>query len=180
MAKSHVGARLLVWLFALSFALMFIGGGVASGAMLYLQMRDAWVARTYVSVPAQVESVRLDERSSKKDGTRYLTIAEFSYTFEGLPYQGRRVNFDRTAEDSKSYQKNMYAQLLAAQASHRPVELWVDPGNPEISVHDRTIRWEKSLTYLIAGSIFMFIGAKVLLFLYRGWRWVPSANRQSQ
>lgn len=67
-----------------------------------------------------------------------------------------------------TYQKNMYDRLLAAQENHRPVELWVDPDNPENAVHDRSIRWERSLTYLVVGSLFLFMGIKVLAFLYRG------------
>lgn len=170
MKKSEFGAGLFISLFILGFALLFIYGGVTSGTLLYLQMRDAWAAKSYVPVPAQVESVRLEEYSSKKAGTRYRTIADFSYTFEGRLYQSHRVDFNRTTDDSKSYQKTMYEHLLAAQMNHRPVELWVDPGNPEQSVHDRTIRWDMTLTYLLVGSICMFIGIKVLIFLYRGWR----------
>lgn len=170
MAITNVGGRIFLSLFILGFALMFVGGGVVSGALLYLQMRDSWTARSYVPVSAQVESVVLDQQSSRKGGTTYLTRAEFSYTFQGSPYVSRRVNFSRTSDDSKSYHQSMYAHLLAAQANQRPVELWVDPSNPESSVHDRSVRWDMSLTYLIVGSIFTFIGVKVLAFLYRGWR----------
>lgn len=168
MAKSNTGARLIVSLFVLSFALMFVGGGVVSGAMLYLQMRDSWSARSYVPVPAQVGSVVLDQSFINHKDRRYRTEAEFSYTFEGRPYVSSRVSLNRAADELVTYQKNMYDRLLAAQENHRPVELWVDPDNPENSVHDRSIRWERSLTYLVVGSLFLFMGIKVLVFLYHG------------
>lgn len=168
MARLNTGARLIVSLFVLSFALMFVGGGVVSGAMLYLQMRESWLARSYVPVPALVGSVVLDQSFINHEDRRYRTEAEFSYTFEGRPYVSRRVSFNSTEDELVTYQKNMYDRLLAAQESHRPVELWVDPDNPENAVHDRSILWGRSLTYLVVGSLFMFIGIKVLTFLYRG------------
>jgi len=169
-------AGLFVSPFFVAFALLFIWAGVWGGILpLYSQMRDWRAAASYVPVPAQVEHVTLDTRSSKKLGTSYLTEADFSYEFGGQPYTSRRINLDGSRDGDSRYQKTMYAHLLAAQQNRRPVELWVDPNSPGSGVHDRTLRGDKSFEHLVIGLLCTSVGLWVLLFLCRGWRRIASA-----
>jgi hypothetical protein len=170
MKISEIAAGFVVSFFFLAFAGVFMWGGIWGGALpLYVQTRDARAAENYVPVPAEVESVTLDERSSKKGGTWYFTKAQFSYTFEGRPYRSKRVSFNASADQANDYQHNVYARLLDARSNGRPVEMWVDPKHPENSVYDRSIRSDRSFMYLVIALTFTSIGLGALIFILRGW-----------
>ncbi len=149
---------------------MFLWGGIWCGALpLYVQTRDSHAAERYVPVQAEVKSVTLDELSGKKGGTWYFTRAEFSYTFEGRAYRSRRVSFNASADQANEYQHDVYARLKDAWLNGKPVEMWVDPKNPENSVHDRLIRSDRWFTYLVVALMFTPIGLGSLAFIIRGW-----------
>jgi len=170
MKKSEIAAGAFISLFFLGFAGVFMWGGIWGGALpLYVQTRDSRAADNYVSVPAEVQSVVLDEQSSKKGGTWYFTRAEFSYTFEGRTYRSKRVSFNASADQADGYQHHVYARLMDAWSNGRPVEMWVDPKHPEISVYDRAIHSDRSFTYLIIALVFTPIGLGALAFIIRGW-----------
>lgn len=164
-------AGVFISLFIVAFALLFLWVGVWGGILpLYSQTRDWRTAASYVAVPARVENVVLDERSSKKHGKRYLAQAQFSYEFEGRPYTSHRINIYGSPDTSRGYQQTMYKHLLSAQLNQRPVELWVDPTNPGNALHDRTLNWDKLSTHLVFALVGTPVGLWVLGFLYRGWR----------
>lgn len=170
MKKSEIAAGVVVSLFFLAFAGVFMWGGIYGGALpLYVQTRDSRAAESYVPVPATVESVVLDQQSSHKGGTWYFTKAEFSYTFDGRPYRSRRVSFNLSADQANDYQHHVYARLRDARSNGSPVEIWVDPNHPENSVYDRSIRSDRSFTYLIFALLFTSIGLGALAFIIRGW-----------
>ncbi|WP_229210145.1 DUF3592 domain-containing protein [Duganella sp. Root1480D1] len=171
MKASDFGARLVVLLFALAFALVFTWGGVwACLRPLYMQLHDSWTANSYVPVPARVESIVLDEWSSKKTGTAYRARGEFSYEFQGSTYHGNRLNFSLTADNKGGYQHALYAKLNKARTFGRPVNLWVDPNNPEFSVYDRSIRWDDSILELVFGLLFTAGGLYAWRIVYRIFR----------
>lgn len=171
MTASDLGARLAVSLFALAFALAFTYGGVWVCLLpLSAQVREAWAAERYVPVPAKVESITLDQYHSKKGGTTYRAKAEFLYAFEGRPYLGQRVSIARTSDGPGGHQESLYQQLRDARNNDRPVDLWVDPRDPERSVYDREMLWDKAFLQLVFGLLLTPIGLGAWVFFYRAWR----------
>lgn len=171
MKATDLFARLVALFFALGFALAFTWGGVwACLRPLFLQLHGSWVANSYVSVPAHVESIVLDQWSSKKTGTIYRAKAEFSYEFHGNTYHGDRLNFGLTADKKGGYQHALFAKLDNARMFERTVNLWVDPNHPELSVYDRSIRWDDSILELIYGLLFTAMGLYAWRVVYRVFR----------
>jgi hypothetical protein len=170
MKISEIAAGIFVSLFILAFAGVFTWAGIGYGALpLYVQTRDSRAAENYVPVPAEVESVVLDDLYSKKGGTSYFTRAEFSYTFEGRPYRGKRVSFNLSADKAGEYQQHVLTRLLDAKSNNKPIEIWVDPNHPEKSVYDRSIRSDSAFTYLAVALMFTPIGLGFLFMILRGW-----------
>jgi len=171
MKASDLGARFVILLFALGFALVFTWGGVwACLRPLYLQLHGSWTANSYVPVPAQVESIVLDQWSSKKSGTTYRARGEFSYEFQGSTYHGDRLNFSLTADRKGGYQQALFEKLDKARMFERPVNVWVDPNHPEISVYDRSIRWDDLILEFVLGLLFTSIGMYAWRIVYRVFR----------
>lgn len=171
MKISELAAGAFVSLFLLAFAAVFTWAGIGYGVLpLYIQARDSRAAENYVPLPAEVESVVLDELYSKKAGKSYFTRAEFSYAFEGRPYRSKRVSFNRSADQAGGYHHQVFARLLDAQSNRKPIEIWVDPKHPEKSVYDRSIRSDSWFTYLVLALMFTPMGLGFLFFVLRGWR----------
>jgi len=168
---SFVLRLLFLLVFALPFALIISFGAIWGGILpLCSQAHDWWEARSYVPVPAQVDSTTLDKRHSKKRGTTYELTASFSYEYQGRHYLGQRAGFNTTANNGDGFQPQLYARLRDAQERRQSVELWVDPRHPERSIYDRTIRKELLALQTVFAFLFSAIGLWTWRFIFRNVR----------
>ena len=121
------------------FALPFAAVGV--GALCFA-LDDVWTwgrMAHWEPVPAQLLSLDLAEHSAD-DTTTYRVSASYRYSFAGRDYTNDRVAIDRMADNVGSFQRDLYADLRAAQASGGRVTAYVDPENPASATLNRDLR----------------------------------------
>lgn len=136
-----IGGKVVATLFLLAFGIVMSAVGIFGGlAQLHEQARNWTAARSYVAVPAQVESAYLDTQRSRKGGMSYRAKAEFSYEFQGRRYASNRVGFSDLSDNIGDFQHRMHSELRAALDRGESVTLWVDPLDPAVAVYDKTVR----------------------------------------
>ena len=171
-------------LFALPFAAVGLGA-------LYFALDDVWTwARMsrWEAVPAQLASLDLAQNSN--DGTStYRVLAGYRYSYAGRDYTGDRVAIDRMADNIGSFQRDLYADLEAAQRRGGRVTAYVDPSDPARATLNRDLRWpllalESAFALAFGGIGFaLLIGGRVgskklaaaraleALYPNEPWRW---------
>jgi hypothetical protein len=123
-------------LFALPFAAVGLGA-------LYFALADVWTwARMsgWEAAPAQLASLDLAEHSN--DGTTtYRVLASYRYSYAGRDYASDRAAIDRMADNIGSFQRDLYADLQAAQRRGGRVTAYIDPSDPASATLNRDLRW---------------------------------------
>ena len=91
-------------------------------------------------------------------GSENQTEARYRYRRNGVTYQGDRVYVASLNDNIGSYHPDLLARLKSQQRTGEPVDVWVNPIDPQQAVIDRDMRW--GLFALMTGfcSIFIFIG----------------------
>jgi hypothetical protein len=91
-------------------------------------------------------------------GSENQTEARYRYRRNGVTYEGDRVHVASFSDNIGSYHPDLLAWLKSQQRADEPVDVWVNPVDPQQAVIDRDMRW--GLFALMSGfcSIFIFIG----------------------
>ncbi|MCK7545090.1 DUF3592 domain-containing protein [Marinobacter bryozoorum] len=111
-------------------------------------------------VPAQLEYARLTSNRVADSGTTNAVDARYHYVYEGRPYAGRRVGYDRGSDNISRYNERLVSRLERAQ-SRGSLKAWVNPDAPSESYLVRELRWKKMGFMAAFGAIFS--GAGVFL-----------------
>ena len=154
--------RILVSLFALPFFSVGVWMLWSVSATLF----DAWHMRAWVAVDAQILSAGY-RTNSGDDSDTYEAYAEYTYSHGGAYYTANRVTISSGGDNIGDYQTDMGNRLSGARSRGQPVTVFVNPGNPQQAIVDRSIRWG-----LIGfKSIFIFVfGGVGLGLLIAVWR----------
>lgn len=122
-------------------------------------------ARTWVAVEAQV--LDFDLHHSSSTGTKGRTTrqsrlsASYAYSYEGLPYQGDRVDFSFGADNFSGKRRSEQMRQLRRGT----ITIYVDPAAPEQSVFDRRLPGAQVTFALIFLLFPCGIGTAVLAFV---------------
>ena len=149
--SSNLGLGCL-FLFALPFAAVGLFMAYLTAAAIV-----GWASmRTWVEVPAQIDSVSL-ERNLDSDSTTYEVTASYRYAFGGRDYVGTRVGIHSGADNVGDYHEATYAELSAYR--EQTFRCFVDPDAPSRAVLDRGLRWGLLGFYMM--FVVLFGGAGV-------------------
>ncbi|WP_374582649.1 DUF3592 domain-containing protein [Pseudoduganella sp.] len=162
-----IGSKVVATLLLLAFGLAMSAVGIFGGlAKLHEQARNWTAARSYVPVPARVESAYLDSLRGRKGGTTYRAMAEFSYEFQGRRYASKRVSFSDFADNIGDFQHRVHSELRAALERGENVTLWVDPLDPASAVYDKSVRPGMMAIHLLFAIVFPSVGFGALYLIF--------------
>ena len=123
------------------FGLVFFLAGCFPGFLVGKSLWQWQQAKSWVSVPATIESVDLQVHHDDSGGTTYSVDAGYSYDFEGRRYSSQRVGLHGGSDSFESYHRDLYQRLSRARNQNQPVPVWVDPEDPGDALIDRELRW---------------------------------------
>ncbi len=125
----------------LSLLLVFaLACGAVSGAVMWqlgTAFRDAVRAKSWAVLPAEVQLVR---RVDEAHGVRPLV--RYAYHVAGREYTSTRLGIAQIngAEGVGDWREHILRTMEAARDAHRPINVFVNPGNPTEAVVDRQLR----------------------------------------
>lgn len=150
--KNKTAAILVCLVFGLAF------GGFGAFALYRAAglIGDWRASRQWVPVQAQVLEARL-ERSRSKNSTTYRAAGRYTWEVEGRHFEGTRIGLEGGSDNLGDWQEAQYRRLAAAQASGRPIRIWVDPRSPDRAVADRELRGGLLLLLGALGTVFLLV-----------------------
>ena len=110
---------------------------------------DANRMRDWVEVPATIDDV--DYRRQTPDGNSRIT-ASYRYTYDGVDYQGSRVDVANSEEVFGRFQQRLAGELTKHAEDKTPVAAYVNPAQPDEAVLDRRFLWT-----VLAYRLFLFL-----------------------
>ena len=127
----------VIWL--VIFVIMLVMCGVASWYLSRALACRNWPSTTGLIVSA--ERVKHTSQGPRRQpgSITYEAKLSYSYTVNGVPYEGRRVSFSDFAGTSGSSQAA--SARLARYSPGRPVTVYYQPRNPAVSVLETQVRW---------------------------------------
>jgi hypothetical protein len=145
-------------LFALPFAAIGVGA-------LYLALGDVWTwARMTHWEPVQAELTSLDLAEHSADhSTTYRVRATYRYSFAGRDYTNDRVAVAGMADNIGSFQRDLYADLQAAQRRRGRVTAYVDPDDPAHATLNRDLRGLLLAVESLFAIVFGGVGVALLV-----------------
>ncbi|MEI7437142.1 MAG: DUF3592 domain-containing protein [bacterium] len=143
MHKSTSPKSLGSWMLVL-FGLPFMAVGIIVGVMSW-NMWSLWhKSATWSRVPAIVSQVELQTHHGDNGGVSYSVNCRYSYSVAGRKYTSDRVGVEKHGS-SDGYHRMRYDVLVRHRDSKTPVEVLVDPAQPDQAIAFR----EKSTTMLV-------------------------------
>jgi hypothetical protein len=123
-------------------------------------LRDAYRARDWVKVRAEVTWAELARSSRPMGGYRY--------EYGGQEYESNRLGFANAGVGIlDEWPADMHAYLSLARSEKRPIMVWMNPANPEDAVVDRELR---GATLLLVFPFAMLCDGAAFLTLRAAWR----------
>lgn len=144
------GGRLFLFLFAMPFALVGIGMLVFA---VIPNLYDWARMQSWTTVDAQLLSSNLESHRGDKS-TTYKVVASYRYQYDGQTYIGHRVGISEKSDNIGDWHQQTYSRLRAAS----PLQIWVNPGDPQEAIFDRDLRWGKLGFYMIFVLVFGGVG----------------------
>lgn len=130
-------ARIGIFLFSLPFAGFGVGFFIF---MVYPEFSD-WVnTNSWQPVQATLVAAKLESNSSN-DSTTYKATATYQYFYNGQGYTSNRVALSTEADNIGSFQEDIGRRLEHDYQQKRPIQVWVNPENPQDAVISRDMRW---------------------------------------
>lgn len=122
--------------------------------------RRSTQAATWPTVPGSITSVELAERLDSESSTTYEVQVQYTYTVEGLAYQGSRLAFGYTASSGRQAHAEIYRRLQAAGT----VLVRYDPADPAVSCLSYGVHRSIRITLVFAITWLLFVGGFTLLW----------------
>ncbi len=148
------------------FALPFFAVGLWMLWSISSSFHDAWRMQDWVPVDAKLVRGGYETHSGD-DSDTYEAFAEYSYTFEGQRFVGKRVSLSDGGDNIGDYQVDMGRRLQSSAAGGGDIVIYVDPDEPQASIIDRNLRWGligfKSIFVFVFGGV----GLGLLIFVWR-------------
>lgn len=147
-------------LFVFLFGLLPAGVGIFLFGWLLLALIDWHHMKSWKPVEAELLQMELVERSGP-DGTTYHVDARYRYEYAGNTWENDRVAIKEGA-GSGMYWPNLAARIREQSASG-PLQVYVNPANPQESVLDREL--DIGLVAPIALTALLFGGAGLAMIV---------------
>ena len=148
------------------FGLIFAGFGFFFLFMTSVPLLQSWLA-TRDWQPGYAEIVTVQAFNND-------TQARYRYTYQDINHQGHRVYLAEFKDNIGSYHKKLQVRLSAHKKSGQPIQIWVDPRNPQNSIIDREMRWGLFTFMTLFCSVFICIG------LFISWSALTTKPRQQK
>jgi hypothetical protein len=166
--EESILGRLIGTVFLLLFAVGFSWFGVATSVPKLAELVGRWYhARSYVAVPASVQSAKLKIIRGETDTESVQ--ASFAYRYRDRDYVSRKVSASALSDNFDSYHRTVYERLRQAQTAGEQVTIWVDPAHPEDALYDRAFRWLPALFLLPFAVLFPAGGLGAWLAIWFLW-----------
>lgn len=152
-----------------AFALPFTAAAVFVWYMVGLAAVEAWEARDWVKIKADVVSADLSSRTGRSS-TTWRAVGTYRYEFGGRTYESSRLGvgeFGSGGDNIGDWQEEMASYLRQARDEKRPIMAWVNPDDPAQAVVDRDVRWGMMALLLPFAVLFAAIGLGGLYAMYR-------------
>jgi FtsH-binding integral membrane protein len=157
--RKSTGGRIGLFLFASPFALV----GVGMLVLAVIPNLYDWVRmQSWVPVDAQLISANLIRHHGNKS-TTYQVVAWYRYDYMGETYLGRRVGISEKSDNIGDWHERTYMRLL----NTHPLQVWVNPNDPQEAIVDRDLRWAKLGFYMIFALVFGGVGIGLMWMALR-------------
>lgn len=130
-------ARIGIFFFSLPFASFGTGFFIF---LVYPELSDWIDTNSWQPVQASLVAVKLETNSSS-DSTTYKATATYQYFYNGQGYTNNRVALSTEADNIGSFQEDIGRQLEQSYQQKHPIQVWVNPENPQDAVINREMRW---------------------------------------
>lgn len=147
--KRHLGGTIFGGIFLLP-AIGFLVIGILPNLYDWVRMQS------WESVPAQLISSNLETHHGS-DATTYEVVGAYRYTFEAREYTGRRIGISGGADNVGEWHRDTYYAL-----KQRPLQVWVNAGDPSEAVFDRDLRWGMLGFKMIFVVVFGLVGGGIV------------------
>jgi hypothetical protein len=160
----------------LLFGLPFMAVGIVVGTMSW-NMWSLWCdSAAWARVPAMVSQAELQTHHSSKGGVSYSVNCRYTYSVGGRNYTGDRVGVENHGGSSDGYHRARYEILASHRDSKTPLEVWVDPAQPDRAIAFR----EKSSTMFVLPLCAVVFGAPGFVIFYLGLALFFKAGRMNR
>lgn len=163
MGETKPGNSKSYWILVL-FGLPFLGVGIVVSVMGWKMWSLWYESKTWVQVPAIVVNVEFKTHQGDEGGTSYSVECLYTYKVGNRNYSGIRVGLENHGGSSDSYHRARHDILASHRDSKKPIDIWVDPANPERSVVFRNITTTMyvlpmcGLVFGLPGLLISFLG----------------------
>ena len=127
---------------------------LVAGLLLLDDITSVADMKDWVAVPAKVNAGGVDVDDTGDSESR-RAFAEYEYEYEGKTYHGDRVNIYVGSTSVGDYQREMGQRFAQAELEGTPIEIFVDPANPEESIVDREMSWGR---LIFKAFLFILLG----------------------
>ncbi|MBE6368013.1 MAG: DUF3592 domain-containing protein [Lentisphaerae bacterium] len=160
-AEKTTGSRLLP-----VFGIIFILAGCFFIHILAGQpLGNVLQSRSWVKVPAVVESSELKRRLTHQDNLLALSVV-YNYQYMNKVYRSSRYDFFRTPELYTNIGVEDMSLIVQQYPAGSEIAVYVDPAQPEQAVISRDIVWTRLLWCLLP-LLFVGVGSGVLIGWWR-------------
>lgn len=132
--------------------------------------------RQWQPAPAHVESVRLHKATMARGAASYSVVVRYRYQVSGIVHIGTLASVDAAGDSWLGFHQRLADRLHSARQTGTPVEVWVNPVNPQESVVDRSLRAGPLVSNLFVGGTVGAFGLLILVML----RMLRSGRREAK
>jgi hypothetical protein len=144
--------------FAVFISVFYAVGFFLLGYGLWSAQRSTQAA-TWPTSPARITSLEVHEKSDG-DGTTYEVKVQYTYSVDGMDYEGSRLAFGYTASSGREVHDEIHRKLKEA----RTVAVRYDPSDPSVSCLSFGLHRSIQMTLAFAVTWLLFIIGITLLF----------------
>jgi hypothetical protein len=143
--------------------------------MVYPELVEWTNVKSWQPAQATLQTAKLKINRSSKN-TTYKATATYQYFYNGQGYTNNRVALFTEADNIGSFQEQLGRQLEDSFQRQRPIQVWVNPDDPQQAVIDRDMRWGLLSVKMIFVIAF---GGIALVLMYSAFTAKPNKKQQA-